>query len=107
MFEFNIERYRVASAPFTASQPRQEKRMKHQQLIHADEIGPFPGGVKPARPGMYKRITKKGNVVWSYWDAKHGRGQVWGKFSGNYAKAYGLREKTSKHQSLPWIGAKK
>lgn len=75
--------------------------MNHNYLPDQGEIGPFPGSVKPARTGMYKRITKKGNVVWSWFDGGHA---LWGKFSSSKAKAARLGRSASKHQSLSWVG---
>jgi hypothetical protein len=69
-------------------------------MSRAKEIGPFTGNVKPARPGMYKRRTRKGNIVWSWFDG------CWHKFSASYSKAKskGMMGSRSKHQSLPWFG---
>lgn len=68
-----------------------------------DEVGIFPGNVKPTRAGMYKRISKKGNIVWSHYDP-HGTHGGWGKYGTNKNRAYQRRNKRSKEQSLPWIG---
>jgi hypothetical protein len=85
--------------------------MKDQVLVDRGEIGPFPGRVKPVRPGLYKRITRKGNVVWSYFampavGLKPRATGAWCKFSGSKAKAlrHGRHGDASKHQTLPWIG---
>lgn len=81
-------------------------------LIDQGEIGPFPGRVKPARSGLYKRITKKGNVVWSWFGAAPSIGyseNAWCRFSGSKAKAmsYARMGNCSQHQDLRWIGRAK
>lgn len=88
--------------------------MKDDILINQGEIGPFPGRVKPVRTGLYKRITKKGNVVWSYFampaaGLKPGATGAWCKFSSSKAKAlhHGRHGNASKHQNLRWIGRAK
>jgi hypothetical protein len=65
------------------------------------EIGPFPGKVKPARTGLYLRISKKGNEVWSWFNTSTGK---WGKYGSNKQRAVQRGRKPSKHQSLDWIG---
>lgn len=65
-------------------------------------VGPFPGTVKPVNgPGLYKRRTKRGNIVWSWWT-----GRIWCKFSSRKSKAVekGEVESRSQYQSLPWFG---
>jgi hypothetical protein len=73
----------------------------------ANEIGPFDGRTKPARDrvGLYKRITRKGNEVWSWWN-----GTSWGMYGSNRKRAIERgrdRRKISKHQHLPWYGLAK
>lgn len=71
--------------------------------IAPGEVGPFPGNKKPARPGMYVRISPhKRNRVWSWWD-----GRQWGMFGTNQLRAIERRHKRSKNQSLQWIGRDK
>lgn len=67
-----------------------------------DEVGVFKGTVKPVRNGPYKRITKSGNIVWSYFINGD-----WGMFGSNKARAIQRKNKPSKQQSLPWIGRAK
>lgn len=62
-------------------------------------IGPFPGTTKPVREGLYKRITRKGNEVWSWWS-----GSFWGLFGSNKQRAIQRGYKRSKHQKLQWMG---
>ena len=63
----------------------------------------FPGHIKPlaSRPGLYLRISPKGERVWSWWT-----GQFWCLYSNTKKRAleHADRFKRSKHQNLPWYG---
>ena len=66
-------------------------------------VGPFTGNVKPLhdRPGLYLRMSPKGERVWSWWD-----GSFWYMFSNTKERAlkHMKNRKTSKYQSLLWFG---
>lgn len=65
------------------------------------EIGPFPGHVKPVRVGVYKRNvmgSRSGYSMWTGWEWRHLRGTV--------QDAAGERV-DSLFQSLPWYGLTK
>jgi hypothetical protein len=69
-------------------------------MAQAKEIGPFPGRVKPVRPGLYKRRSPKtGARVFAHWD-----GSQWGLFSSDPKKARAKRNRPSQYPALKWWG---
>ena len=67
----------------------------------------FPGTVKPARVGVYKRVYdtteySKSNFGYCYWN-----GQIWSWQATNPTGALLLRHTRSPYQELPWHGVLK
>lgn len=68
----------------------------------AKTVGPFPSSQKPLRdrPGLYGRISKKGNFVFAFWT-----GTKFGLFSSDPKKAKAKADAGKfSRKDLPWFG---
>lgn len=83
-------------------------------MSQAKEIGPFPGRVKPARAGLYKRVSRAtGQKCWAWWNepgssdhkGRTHKAGFWGLYSDTKANAVRRAHKRSK-KVLPWFGMK-
>jgi hypothetical protein len=89
-----VEEY-VREYPRHHASPKLRLRLVPKRPLGHDVLTPwFPGGVKPARKGVYQRRMHTG-VAYSYWTGRH-----WGLYTGEPV----VEERRSAIQECEWRG---